>query len=129
MTMDMLDLHPSYLQEIREIAQGQTGFYIQCENYFAYQQQLTSPSLSLTISQPISHLKDIFIVPRRSSVDSTYSIVDSNHNQFVSYRFTVGTNPLTINPVTGLTESYIETRILECPRKFEWFNIIKSTTL
>ncbi len=28
MTMDMLDLHPSYLQEIREIAQGQTGFYI-----------------------------------------------------------------------------------------------------
>jgi hypothetical protein len=109
-TGDVVDLHPSYLSEIRSLAQSQTGFFVSCENYSSFLQSLTAPSVTLNITQPISHLKDIFIVPRRSMITNAYSTLDSNHNQFKDYRITIGSIPLTLNPVNSISQSYIESR-------------------
>ena len=109
-TGDTIDLHPMYMQEIRQLAQSQTGFFVSCENYSSFNQTLTGPSMTLNITQPISHLKDIFIVPRRSVITNDYSTLDSNHNQFKDYRVTIGSIPLTLNPVNSLSQAYIESR-------------------
>jgi hypothetical protein len=107
---DIIDLHPLYMQEIRQLAMSQTGFFIQNDNYSSFPHSMTSASQTINISQPISHLKDIFVVPRRQTIDNLYSIQDSHHNSFLDYRVTIGSQPLTLNPIKTLQEAYIETR-------------------
>jgi hypothetical protein len=107
-SVDLMSLHPSYVQSLKTLASSSTGFVIMLDSWLYSSEVITQDPASVTVLRSVSSLKDIWCLLRRNSLDYMDSAHESSDHDLVKYRVSLGSKSLTQHDITTLEEAYNE---------------------